>query len=155
MTLWTKVKFGVMAMKFLTNEIPVALWAPEKYGRQPCCFHDATPDMIKAIAGGCGPGGLGDFLIPDTMYGLSVKPACVIHDWQYHWGVTLEDKIDADLNLRDNMVRIIKGQGSVGVLENMRLHRAKIYYEAVKNFGGPAFWHGKSSTYEMRVVEAA
>lgn len=131
---------------------PVKLYAPERFGRQPCCFHDATPAQIASIAGGCGPGGLGDYLVPDKLWGLSVKLACQIHDWQYHYGVTLQDKIDADLNFRDNMVRIIKAQNSWGIIENLRLNRARIYYEAVKNFGGPAFWSGKSSIYEFQEV---
>lgn len=134
---------------------PVKLYAPEKYGNQPCCFHDATPEQIREAvgSGGCGPGGIGDYLVPDTMWGLNVKPACTIHDWQYCWGRTIEDKIKADLNLRDNLVRLIKAQNSWGWLENLRLRRAKTYYEAVKNFGGPAFWSGKSSIYEFREVQ--
>ena len=133
---------------------PVKLYAPECFGRQPCCFHDATPEQIEAAIGrgGCGPGGIGDYIIPDTMYGLNVKPACTVHDWQYCWGVTLDDKINADLNLRDNLVRLIKAQDSFGFLENLRLRRARTYYEAVKNFGGPSFWKNKSSIYEVREV---
>ena len=132
---------------------PVKLYAPEIYGRQPCSFFDAPSELLAKIARGCGPGGLGDYLVPDTLWGLSIRQACQIHDWQYHWGVTIEDKIKADLNLRDNMVRIIKAQDSWGILENLRLTKARIYYEAVKNFGGPAFWKGKSTIYEMREVQ--
>ncbi|MHC4184133.1 MAG: hypothetical protein ACYSR0_12370, partial [Planctomycetota bacterium] len=41
---------------------------------------------------GCGPGGLGDYLVPDTILGLSVKPACQIHDYYYrHWQDSSED----------------------------------------------------------------
>jgi len=128
----------------------IKLYAPEKCGNQPCCFHDATPEQIKAAAGGCGPGGLGDYLVPDTMWGLSVKRACEIHDWEYKYGKTLQDKINADNNLRDNLVRLIKAQDSWGWLENLRLRRAQTYYEMVKNFGGPSFWKDKSSIYELR-----
>ena len=131
---------------------PVKLYAPEKYGSQPCCYHDATPEQIKEIAGGCGPGGLGDYLVPDTMLGLSVKPACSIHDWQYHYGRTFPDKINADMNFKDNMVRIIKAQNSWGFIENLRLNRAQLYYNMVKNFGGPAYWKNKSSIHELRPV---
>jgi hypothetical protein len=132
------------------------LYAPEKFGAQPCCYHDATPEQIAAAIGkgGCGPGGIGDYLVPDTMWGLNVRPACSIHDWQYHWGRTIDDKIKADLNLRDNLVRLIKAQNSWGFIENLRLRRARSYYEAVKYFGGPAFWSGKSSIYELREVTA-
>jgi hypothetical protein len=132
----------------------VKLYAPEQFGNQPCCYHDAPLVLRNAVAGGCGPGGLGDYIVPDTLYGLSVKPACAIHDWQYHYGVTLADKDDADNNFRDNMVRLIKAQGSWGIIENLRLRRARTYYEMVSHFGGPAFWAGKSSIYELREVGA-
>ena len=133
----------------------IKLFAPEKYGTQRYSYHDATQEDIDAVAGGCGPGGVGDYLVPDTMYFLSVKPACSIHDWMYHYGVDIDDKILADRVFKNNMVRIIKAQDSWGFIENLRLRRAETYYQMVKNFGGPSFWSGKNSLYEFREVMTA
>jgi len=121
------------------------LWAPKEYWL-------ALPEQRAEIAGGCGPGGIGDWFVPDTLWGLSVKPACQIHDWMYHFGENLEDKKQADRVFLNNMVRIINDQTGNRILRSLRLHRAATYYRAVKRFGGPAFWHGKNSEGEYRWV---
>lgn len=127
------------------------LYAPahRKYGDQPCCYHDATPEAIAAVAGGCGPGGVGDFLVPDTMWLLSVKPACSIHDYMYRWGLTEEDRALADEVFFNNMVRIIKAQKSWKWLEKKRLKRAELYYNMVSKYGSAAFWNSKNELHEM------
>jgi hypothetical protein len=120
------------------------LFAPIEYGDQPCSFHFATQEMRDDIAGGCGPGGTGDLIVPDTLWGISVKPACAIHDWMYAFGLSAKDKALADRIFLNNMVRLIKARNSWGFLENLRLRRARTYYLAVKYFGGPSFWRGKN-----------
>lgn len=104
--------------------------------------------MVEDIAGGCGPGGLGDYLVPDTLWGLSVRPACSIHDWLYHWGLTLKDKDSADRVFLNNMIRLIRSHTRWGWLKKLRLRRAKTYYHMVHTFGGPAFWKGKNKEGE-------
>jgi len=128
----------------------VKLFAPEVYGTQPCNYHDATPEQIAEVAGGCGPGGVGDYFIPDRLWFLSIKAACRIHDWMYHYGRTIEDKILADRIFKNNMVRLVKGQNSWGFIENRRLDLVSIYYIAVKDFGGPSFWDHKNSHFELQ-----
>ena len=125
------------------------LFAPKEYSDQPCSFFEASEELRSDVAGGCGPGGPGDMLVPDTMYGLSVRPACRIHDWMYHFGRILPDKELSDRVFLNNMVRIIKARGSLGFLENLRLRRAKTYYVMVRDFGGPAFWNSKNDETEM------
>ena len=78
------------------NNLMLGLRTPNNYGDQPCNIYDASQDMLDDCAGGCGPGGIGDMLVPDRMWFLSVKPACRVHDWMYTWGVTKEDKKLAD-----------------------------------------------------------
>ena len=46
-------------------------------------FRKNNPEEFKSF--GCGPGGAGDKLVPDTMYGLDVSNACRIHDWYYRF----------------------------------------------------------------------
>ena len=47
---------------------------------------------------GCGPGGIGDCFVPDTVYGLSVKRACKRHDFRYRFRVdkTEETRLEDD-----------------------------------------------------------
>jgi hypothetical protein len=93
---------------------------------------------------GCGTGGWKNTLVPETLWGLSVTEACNIHDWMYLVGKTNDDKVTADRVFLNNMTRIINANRSCWVIRILRLRRAKLYYEAVKYFGGPAFWHGKN-----------
>jgi hypothetical protein len=121
------------------------LWAPKSYWT-------ASRDAIESVTGGCGPGGIGDHLVPDTIYGLSVRPACEIHDWMYFVGETLENKIQADRVFLNNMVRLIDAGAGCGVLKHMRRLRARTYYLAVKHFGGPFFWADKNVPAEFREI---
>lgn len=130
----------------------VKLFAPLKYGIQPCSFHEAPQEMINALTGGCGPGGIGDFLVPDTMYGLSVRSACSIHDWMYHFGETHEDKEISDRVFLHNMLRIIEVKTKWRWLRYLRNCRAYRYFSAVSKFGGPAFWKDKNRKEEMEEV---
>jgi len=50
------------------------------------------------------------------------------------------------------MLRLIESAGGWWILKRMRRTRALIYYEAVKHFGGPAFWSGKNP--ESNLVKA-
>lgn len=121
------------------------LFAPKSYWSAP-------PDVVDAVTGGCGPGGFGDWLIPDTVWGLSVKPACRIHDWMYHVGADILDKEEADRTFANNMIRIIRAKTRLKILRLLRFRRARTYYWFVKEFGGPAFWDQKNAPEEFREV---
>jgi hypothetical protein len=115
----------------------VTLYAPETYVR--------SSDKVRSlVVNGCGPGGWKVDIIPDTIYGLDISPACNVHDWMYTGGETLADKEEADRVFLNNMLRIIDAAGGWWVLRQLRRRRARVYYEAVQHFGGPAFWSGKN-----------
>lgn len=111
---------------------------------------ETTPEILRnKQVNGCGPGGWKFDLVPDTMWGLSVNEACDIHDWMYLFGKVIDDKDRADRSFLNNMIRLIDGRTAKNwfaqrFLKTWRYRRAKIYYEAVSNFGGPAFWAGKN-----------
>ena len=117
------------------------LFAPESYWNDP---------RVEEVVGGCGPGGFGDWLIPDTLWGLSVKESCRIHDWCYFIGKTEEDKREADGVFLNNMLRQIQACESPAWLKCLRRHRAKTYYCFVRDFGGPSFWDDKNTDLEFR-----
>lgn len=124
----------------------VLLFAPKEYWKMP-------DDILDEITGGCGPGGFGDLLIPDTLWGLSISPACRIHDYMYAIGETLSDKDMADRVLLNNMIRIIQAKTRWKLLKLLRLRRAVIYYYSVCRFGGFAYWRGKNKDEEEREVD--
>jgi hypothetical protein len=126
------------------------LFAPEEYWSTP-------PHILDEIVNGCGPGGIGDALVPDNIdwpwpWGLSITPSCRIHDYMYFVGETIDDKKAADRVFLNNMVRQIDAAGGFFLLKRRRKNRAWIYYQAVYRFGGPAFWSGKNKPEEERDV---
>jgi hypothetical protein len=104
----------------------------------PTSFFKAKKKEIEKIVNGAGPKGWG-WLVPDTLYGLSVTAAANIHDWEYYKGKTKEDKKKADDNFYKNMIRIIEAETSNWLLKKLRTMRAKLYFWAVKHFGQSAF----------------
>jgi hypothetical protein len=119
------------------------LFAPQSYWNSSQAVRDE-------ITGGCGPGKLGDWLVPDTVWFLSIKEACQIHDWMWHFGETNKDKKKADRVFLNNMNRIIDANTKWRWLRKLRKRRALKYYLAVKYLGGIAFWRGKNSNVEYR-----
>jgi hypothetical protein len=111
------------------------LFAPPEYWRLP---------ESERLRMGCGPGYMGDLIVPDTFYGLSVKPACGIHDFMYKIGRVEADREIADRVLLNNCVRIVIAGTSGRLLLRLRLRRARTYWWFVAEFGGPAFWNGKN-----------
>jgi hypothetical protein len=103
-------------------------------------FKEKHPDIFSSF--GCGPGGIGDFLVPDTVWGLSIKPACQIHDWYYRFYPyrTEADRKIADTIFGNNMLRIVNYYTKSRFLRRRRYIRTGIYYKAVRSLGGPA-WH--------------
>jgi len=103
-------------------------------------FKEKFPEEFKAY--GCGPGGIGDMLVPDTMWGLSVRDACRIHDWGYRHceEASEDDRKRHDELLRLNSIIIIETGTKYNWLKTLRLRRAKTYYGMVRKFGKSAYW---------------
>jgi hypothetical protein len=98
-------------------------------------------ELFKVV-NGCGAAGSKFDFVADTVYGLSIKQACFIHDFDYSVGKTLEDKYAADSRFLDNMLAIIHNE-STWFLKWPRRLRAMSYYSAVCDMGYSAFWAGK------------
>lgn len=123
---------------------PVILFAPEWYWKIP---------QSEREKGKCGAGnGLGEKLVPETLWFLNVTPACQIHDKMYERGKTLEDKKEADRIFLNNMLRIIEANTNNSILKKLRIRRARIYYSVVDDVGGVAFWKNKNKPDEWGIV---
>ena len=69
-------------------------------------FYCCDPYVFETVVNGCGPAGLGDSLVPDKHLGVSVLPACMLHDFEYNVGINTNDKYNADMRFKRNMERI-------------------------------------------------
>lgn len=103
--------------------------------RAPAGYLALKPDQIGRVCNGCGPqkGFLSkfvSFLIPNSLFGLSIKTCCNIHDFCYIIGL---DKCESDLLFYRNMVAEIEHRG--GLLRKPRLWLAGQYYLATRRYG--------------------
>ena len=117
------------------------LYAPEEYWR-------LEESYKKVICNGAGPRDFG-WLVPDTLWGLSITEAANIHDYMYHVGKTDEDKKAADRTFLNNMLRLIDAGSSWRWLRKRRRARAFFYFQMVYKYGGPAFWADKNNHKNM------
>ena len=106
----------------------------------PASFWNATDEIINSLTGGCGPGGIGDYFVPDTIYGMSVKAACIIHDWCFGvWNDKAGFEIANNI-FKNNMIRINNQNLGCGTIKRLRLKRIKKYFLAVHFFGEPSYY---------------
>jgi hypothetical protein len=113
-------------------------------------FIEEHPDEFKTY--GCGPGGIGDYLVPDTVWGLSIRQACRIHDWAYRHAndASEEARKQHDKILSYNSMRIVIARTTNHTLFVLRRRRVKTYYQMVRAFGGRAYWdENRNKTHEM------
>jgi len=114
----------------------------ELYGHMliaPDIYWTTSREEIEEVTGGCGPGKIGDWFVPDTVWGKSIFLACQIHDFMYIDGLTPEDKAIADEVLRWNMSTLV-GPG------DLSQYRITTYFIAVARNGGSAFDKGRTPT---------
>lgn len=116
----------------------------------PVTYWQAPPVIKKKNCNGCGLGGWRGSLVPDTIWGTCVTPACNIHDWMYAEGVTVDDKDRADLTFLANMLALIDDAAELSIVARLmaplRRWRAWHYYEAVRYAGHGPFYAAKLST---------
>lgn len=80
--------------------------------------------------------------VPDTFWFGSVKfkPACCIHDDRYGRGGAEEDKIFADRELLDNLIKIVDDTSKKWYIPTwLARHQAMNYYDAVMRAGNKSF----------------
>ena len=110
----------------------------------PSSFLIASVSQLERDCNGCGAAG--SWLRPPSkIYGTLIVYACIIHDWQYSKGCTIEDKDEADRVFLNNMIRLINRDSKKWYKPSfLQRRRALKYYYAVKCLGGDAFWAGKN-----------
>ncbi len=110
----------------------------------PAAFLNASVDELLSICNGCGADDSW-FRPPKRIYGTLIVYACIIHDFMYEKGFYIEDKNEADRVFCNNMNRLITIDSVKWYKPTfLQRRRALKYYYAVKQFGGEAFWAGKT-----------
>jgi len=91
---------------------------------------------------GCGPGGFGDLLVPDTVYGLCVTEACRRHDFRYRKRRVKSEKTRLldDKELLANMQIIVHNHTKNWFLRRLRFTRCRTMYWFVRKFGKSAYY---------------
>lgn len=100
-------------------------------------FPPPPADSFESFPSYCGAGeGIGDLIVPETIIGLNVSPACWIHD--YSWNIaedTPEHFFETNGYFLLNMLSIINRRSSSTLMQIMRGYRAMTYYNAVSTAG--------------------
>lgn len=98
-------------------------------------FYEWDEASLLMSMGGCGPGKFGDYFVPDTVYGMSIRAACAVHDLDYTIG---KDKEKSDNRFLSNMRKIIN-RSKFYIIKLLRQRRILKYYLAVAKFGDGSF----------------
>ena len=109
-------------------------------------FRDSFNTPADYKSNGCGSGWLAK-LIPNTIYGISVREACRRHDWSYEVGKTQKDKDLGDVQFLLNLLTIINNVDKWYYPTKLARLRATDYYSAVVDHGYDAFWNDKEIKY--------
>ena len=89
----------------------------------------------------CGAGdGIGNTLVPETMYALRISPACAIHDfcWEYAGGNWSEFH-QSNYIFLVNILSIIRARSGNALMRWLRAKRALKYFNAVDEVGAMIF----------------
>ncbi len=98
--------------------------------------------FVKLFPACCGAGdGIGNLIVPETIWGVPISPACFVHDKM--WGKaapTWEAFHHSNSVFLTNIIAHIQKQSSSKFLEHIRMYRAVTYYNAVNTLGASVFW---------------
>jgi len=100
----------------------------------------------------CGAGdGIGDWLIPETMFWLKVSASCWVHDkmWSTANG-SWEDFHYANSVFIHNLISIISYQSKSTILKHARMYRAVTYFNAVDSIGASIYM----AMHKDKILEA-
>ena len=117
----------------------------------PIEWWESTEEQREKNCNGCGSGlDLSGKLVPDTMYGLNIRPCCCAHDFMYLKGITFGDKLFADAMFLLNLTLAIIAKG--GILMLPRLLRATKYFVAVVKAGDNSFFDHKEKNNTLEIT---
>ena len=112
----------------------------------PASFLKAEVEDLVKYCNGCGASDSW-FRPPERIYGTLIVYACIIHDWGYTFGLSIDEKNEDDRIFHNNMNRLITLDSHKFYKPTyLQRRRALKYYLAVKHYGGEAYWAGKNKS---------
>jgi len=105
---------------------------------------DYEETIANQVNNGCGTSGWKGKLVPDTIYGISIKEPCKIHDYDYYYGDNRDQKNTADIRFYNNLKHTIKHKSKWWnrFLNPLRRVRAWGYFKFLQEFGDDYFFKG-------------
>jgi hypothetical protein len=85
----------------------------------------------------CGPGKLGDRLVPDAPLGLELHTCCAAHDRAYE-NPGLRSRADCDFEFFDDMIDVVREHA--GLKRTLFTRIVIWYFTGVRMFGWFAWW---------------
>ena len=106
----------------------------------PESYH-APYQTLKEFPASCGAGdGLGNTLVPETMWGLRISPACSVHDFCFEVSEgTWQDFHQSNYLFLRNLIAIIRAKSANTIMRRLRYKRALKYFTAVDETGAFIF----------------
>lgn len=98
--------------------------------------------LIEHFPHCCGAGeGIGDLLVPESVFGVIISAACFIHDFMWDNMTPSWEYFHASNSIfRTNMSSIINTESGNCLSRKLRMIRIMEYYEAVDHVGAIIFW---------------
>ncbi len=102
------------------------------------------PAELSAFPDCCGAGnGLGEWVVPERVYGLRISPSCFIHDDDWEEAPPTWDAFRAaNSRFLDNLLAQVETQSRFWPVKFLRRHRVMDYYGAVTD-AHRVFWRLK------------
>ena len=113
-------------------------------------YLQATDKQRASVCNGCGA--KNGAKVPNTIWGISIKTACNIHDWMFNIGKTKGDYYFANIMFFWNMTAIVVNASNVFTLL-IRMERVLTYFLGVMSSKGvKAYWVDKSVKDESNTI---
>jgi len=124
---------------------------------EPECWEwkETFPELWDTF--GCGPGKIGDYFVPDNLFGIDIKIACQIHDWDTRISeeASEEHRLKIARVFKYNMIRIVRATpNQYSWMRSARIWEANFYYGRVVKWGWSAYWEERNTNKQYKLVEA-
>jgi len=91
---------------------------------------------LKGLKPGLGFECDGCTMSPDSLFGVDIRPACLLHDYAYLIGGNEADRLQADRNLRDNIKTCVAmSPARRAWLAPVYAYAAGVYFRRCRFFG--------------------